>query len=85
MDSHAMRYGAAAWSAWRIAFFFAVILWLSRGVGCSGMGRRLWYTLLLRCNLAEYVGVVISMCAAFRTFNHVIYHQMGYNQFPLIK
>jgi hypothetical protein len=52
MDSHAMRYGAAAWSAWRIAFFFfAVILWLSRGVGCSVLGRRLWYTLLLRCNL----------------------------------
>jgi len=67
MDSHAMRYGAAAGSEWRIAFL-VVILWLSHGVGCSVMGRRFWSSCSAMHIWWECVGVVVSMCAAFRTF-----------------
>jgi hypothetical protein len=46
---------------------FAVILWLSRGVGCSVMGRRFGVLVAAMHIWWEYVGVVVSMCAAFRT------------------
>jgi hypothetical protein len=38
MDSHAMRYGAAAWSAWRIAFFLQLFFGYLAALGARGWG-----------------------------------------------